>query len=185
MKQILVFLIAISFLRCNNDEKPPIKPDDVIIEATNLIYTDLNDLEKEDMIFTRCCCYPHNWNQGVNCIEKEDAFYVKAKIDINLLGLLSESRTFNKSSLINSNPHSLYGKYHNRWKFLDKNGVEICETSKFEGHHDFRLIRNDSIDEIIIGPLPVKPNTMIIEIIDSKYYDGIIPKVEIKTNTNN
>ena len=137
------------------------------------------------------CCYPENWRYGVNCVEKEDAFYVKTKININLLAALSEpdlsggAGIFKKDSLIssNSNPHLLYGSL-NRWKFIDENGNEICQIEKGDGHHHFRLIRNDTIDELIIGPLPKKPRKMIIEILDSKCYEGITPELEIKTNAN-
>lgn len=181
MKQTLASLLLLTLISCGeNQDKKPIDKFDVIIEAQNLNYDELSDLEKESIIFSRCCCYPHNWNQGINCVEKENAFYVKAKINNKLLANLSESETFDKDKLLNENPHFLYGKYHNRWKFIGQSGSEICETSKFEGHHDFMLIRNDTIDEVIIGPLPTKPKRMIIEIIESKYYMGITPEAEIE-----
>jgi hypothetical protein len=181
MKQLFFTILLLAFFNCGeNEKKSPIIASEVIIDAITLNFDDLNDIEKEDMIFTRCCCYPKNWNRGVNCIEKEDAFYVKAKININLLAELSESKIFTKDKLINSNPHSLYGKYHNRWQFLDEDENWICETSKFDGHNDFMLVRKGNIDEVIIGPLPEKPSKMIIEILDSKYYKGITPEFVIK-----
>jgi len=179
MKRLIILLLT--FFSCGEAEKKThINSTEVIIEAANLTYNDLNNVEKEDMIFTRCCCYPENWNRGVDCVEKENAFYVKTKININLLAILSESNTFKKDYLISENPHTLYGKYHNRWKFIDEDGNEICSTAKFDGHNDFRLIRNDTIDELIIGPLPKRPKKMIIEISNSKYYPDLTPEYVIK-----
>jgi hypothetical protein len=178
MKNI-VFLISLFALLSCGEKKKSINSSEVIIQATLLDFTELTDLEKEEMIFTKCCCYPENWNRGINCVEKEDAFYVKAKIDINLLGAISESETFTLNKIITSNPHSLYGKYINRWEFKDQNGNTICETAKFDGHNDFGLIRNDTIDQVIIGPLPKKPRKMIIKIMDSKFYKGMNPETEI------
>lgn len=180
MKHILLSILVLSILGCGSNEKKPIKPSDVIIEAVNLSFKNLNYTEMEDMIFTECCCYPINWNKGVDCVQKEEAFYVKAKINIDLLAILSESETFSKDELITSNPHSLYGKYHNRWQFVDESGIEICQTAKFDGHNDFNLIRKGNIDEVIIGPLPKKPSKMMIEISNSKYYQGVKPEISIK-----
>lgn len=181
MKHLFLIILLLTFFGCgNNDKKLLIDPSDVIIEAINLNFEDLNDAEKQDIIFTRCCCYPTNWNRGVDCIEKEEAFYVKAEINIKLLAALSESKTFSIDKLITSNPHSLYGKYHNRWQFIDENGNEICETAKFDGHHDFNLLRQGNIDEIIIVPLPKRPKKMMIKISDSKYYRGITPEIKIR-----
>lgn len=181
MKQLFFSILFLTFIGCG--QNPPelkIAKSNIILGAENLSFSDLSDKEKEEMIFTGCCCYPNNWNKGVNCVEKEDAFYVKTRIDINLLSSLSESKTFSKDELLTENPHSLYGKYHNRWKFMDENGIEICATSKFDGHNDFGLIRNGMVDELIIGPLPKKPRKMIIEIMDSKHYDGITPEMSLK-----
>ena len=100
-------------------------------------FDDLSINEKSNIIFDKCCCYPKNWNKGENCIEKENAFYIKAKINNNLLSYISESNTFPREELLNQNPHFLYGKYKNRWKFLNEDGQIICETSKFEGHNSF------------------------------------------------
>lgn len=179
MRNFFYILIFIS-LSCINSNKKSINPEKVIVEAINISYDDLSNAEKEDMIFTKCCCYPYNWNRGVDCIENEKAFYVKAKIDVELLATLSESDAFKISQLITSNPRSLYGKYHNRWQFKDENGKEICETSKFDGHNDFSLKRIGYIDELIIGPLPKKPSIMLIKVSDSKYYEGIIPEVKVQ-----
>lgn len=181
MKKTLFIISLFAFFYCGENKKiKTINPSEVIIEAVNLNFSELSNSEKEDMIFTKCCCYPENWRRGVNCVEKENAFYVKAKININLLGALSESETFTFDKIITSNPHSLYGKYINRWQFKDQKGKIICETAKFDGHNDFRLNRNGTIDEIIIGPLPKKPSKMMIRIMESKYYNGITPEIYIK-----
>lgn len=173
---ILYFLIGCS----GKNEKKPIDASKVIISATLLKFEDLNDSEKADMIFDNCCCYPKNWNQGENCIEKENAFYVKAKINNNLLSYISETDAFPRDNLLNENPYSLYGKYRNRWNFTNEKGNPICETAQFEGHNSFKLVRLDSIDCIIIGPLPEKPEEMIIEILDSKNYPELIPKCKVQ-----
>lgn len=180
MKQIIFTFFIFIVFSCKKETKVSISSFEIIIEAISINFNDLDYVEKKEMIFTNCCCYPENWHQGVNCVEKENAFYVKAKINFKLLAALSESETFTMNDLISSNPHSLYGKYHNRWQFIDEDGYEICETSKHKGHNNFRLIRNDTIDEIIIGPLPKKPIKMLIDIVDSKYYKGIIPEMTIK-----
>jgi hypothetical protein len=175
------FLFSIFLFGCSEKkDRKPIDASKVIISATLLKFEDLNDSEKADMIFDDCCCYPKNWNQGENCIEKENAFYVKAKINNNLLSYISESDAFPRENLLNENPHFLYGKYRNRWNFINEKGNPICETSKFEGHNSFKLSRLDSIDSIIIGPLPEKPKEMIIEILDSKNYPELIPKCKVQ-----
>lgn len=180
MKSIYFSILLLIIIGCaKKEKKKSINPFDVICESELFTFSELRNEEKEDMIYTNCCCYPNNWNRGVDCVEKENAYYVKAKININLLATLSESDAFNIQYLISSNPHTLYGKYVNRWKFLDENGFDICETAKFDGHNDFRLVRNDTIDEVIIGPLPKKPLKMIIDIVNSKYYKGINPEKEI------
>lgn len=173
------YLILLIVFGCtNNSKKILINPSDVIIQAVVISYSDLDSEEKENLIYTKCCCYPSNWNHGVDCVEKEYAFYVKAKINVYLLASLSESRTFPKSHLISSNPHFLYGKYVNRWDFKDEMGYEICKTSKNNGHNYFNLVRNDSVDHLIIGPLPKQPKKMLIEILDSKNYPGLTPEYE-------
>ena len=75
---------------------------------------------------------------------------------------------------INTNAQSITGVVQN------EKGNPICETSKFEGHNSFDLSRLDTIDSIIIGPLPEKPKEMIIEILDSKNYPELIPKCKVQ-----
>lgn len=179
-RYILPFLLIIFFSCSEKNDKKNINSSDVIISATLLKFDDLSINEKSNIIFDKCCCYPKNWNKGENCIEKENAFYIKAKINNNLLSYISESNTFPREELLNQNPHFLYGKYKNRWKFLNEDGQIICETSKFEGHNSFELVRFDSIDNIIIGPLPEKPKEMIIEILESKNYPELTPKCKVQ-----
>lgn len=181
MRDLIFLILLLALFSCSRNGRQPIDPNKVIIEAVGLRFNDLNQEEKKGLsnYFIDCCCYPENWNEGGNCIKKEEAYYVKSKINNDLLASLSESNKFDLEFLINSNPKSLYGKTSNRWEFLDEFGNAICETSRFEGHNSFNLTRNDTIDEIIIGPLPVKPKKMIITILDSKYYKGITPIIEI------
>jgi len=174
-------ILLLIFFSCNSKkETKQNNSSEVIISATLLKFEDLNRYEKADMIFDNCCCYPNNWNEGENCVEKENAYYVKAKINISLLAYLSESEAFPRKHLLDPNPHFLYGKYVNRWAFSNDKGIPLCQTSKLDGHNNFGLSRLDSIDNIIIGPLPEKPKKMIIEILDSKNYHGINPECEVK-----
>lgn len=169
--QIFPIILIIICISCGQSQKnnSPKSDSTVIIDAICLTYQDLSETEKKEMIFTECCCYPENWNKGENCIDKSEAYYVKAKIDINKLSILTESEAFSNDELITTNPHSLYGKYKNRWQFMDENNQKICETAKFEGHNSFGLIRDNYVDELIIGPLPKKPKKMLIEITDSEF----------------
>ena len=91
----------IIFFSCTEkNDKKNINSSDVIISATLLKFDDLSINEKSNIIFDECCCYPKNWNKGENCIEKENAFYIKAKINNNLLSYISESNTFPTSSTL-------------------------------------------------------------------------------------
>ncbi len=172
-------LVLTLFYSCNQTPKKSlINPKEVIEFAEVLTYKNLSDSEKEKIKYG-CYCYPKNWNRGVE-FKKEDAYFVKTRLNNGLLAELSESRTFSKDYLISSNVHSLYGKYHNRWKFMDNYGVTICPTSKFAGHKTLSIKRIGQIDELIIGPLPERPKKMIIEILDSKYYSNITPEYDLK-----
>lgn len=186
MKSQILLIVAIFFLsNCSNDSQKseniesPNQFSKVIIQAKVIEYNDLSEEEKESNFTTNVCCYPENWNNGVDCISKEDAFYVKVKINNILLAILTESNAFSMDDLLDENPYLLYGKYHNRWGFWDENGVEICETSKFEGHNYFGVKRDKNVDELIIGPLPKKPKKMKIEISDSKNFPEVTPVFDI------
>ena len=168
---ILIILISISCSK--KPEKPKIDSSKVILSAEILKYDDLKYLYADELKYD-FYCYPRNWRDGEE-FKKEDSFFVKAKIDNTLLAALSESDGFEISHLISSNPHFLYGKYVNRWEFVDSTGNIICETEKFEGQRLIELKRNFSVDEVIVGPLKTKPLRMTIKILNSKYY---------KTNSN-
>lgn len=104
----------------------------------------------------------------------------KQKSTITFLAKLTESNAFSEKDLLSNNEFYLYGKYHNRWIFISVEGDKIIETEKFGGHRTFEVIRNKNIDEVIIGPLPKKPQKMYIEIKDSKNYPNITPEFNIK-----
>jgi len=89
-----------------------------------------------------------------------------------LLAELCESESFQINDMLNENKYSLYGKYINRWEFINSSGGLICETDKFSGQKLIELNRNGEIDEVIIGPLIEKPTKMQIKILDSKYYQN-------------
>jgi hypothetical protein len=62
-------------------------------------------------------------------------------------------------------PRILYGKYKNVWAF-EASGSPVPETERYRGHWLAWVKRNSllSIDEVVIGPLPEKPDKMIIRI---------------------
>jgi hypothetical protein len=181
MKKLYLNLIIIFihfFIGCGKSEVPKIDLNNVIQNAEILTFNDLTNSQKEKLEY---CCnyYPNNWRDGV-VYKKEDAYFVKAKIDNNLLAKLTESNAFSEKDLLSNNELYLYGKYHNRWRFISLEGDKITETEKFEGHRTFEVLRNKNIDEVIIGPLPKKPQKMYIEISDSKNYPNMIPEFNIK-----
>lgn len=166
------------FIGCGKSEVPKIDLNNVIQNAEILTFNDLTNSQKEKLEY---CChyYPNNWRDGVE-YKKEDAYFVKAKIDNKLLAKLTESNAFSEKDLLSNNELYLYGKYHNRWRFISVEGDKVIETEKFEGHRTFEVIRNKNIDEVIIGPLPKKPQKMYIEISDSKNYPNLRPEFNIK-----
>ena len=179
MKYFLLISILLLFNSCNNSPKKPlINPSEVIEFATVFTYENLDETEKEKIKYG-CYCYRNSWRNGTE-FKKENAFFVKSRINNNLLAELSANDPFTKDKLITSNVYSLYGKYHNRWKFINSQGMEICETQKLTGHRTLNIVRIGQTDEVIIGPLPEKPTKMIIEIMDSKYYPDLTPEFEIK-----
>lgn len=178
---ILFFIFSIG---CGKTEKAEIKIKDVIKSVEILTFKDLSDQQKEELEYC-CSYYPNNWRDGVS-FEKENAYFVKAKIDNNLLASLTESNTFSKTELLKNGDTYLYGKYHNRWGFVDNKNDTIFETEKFEGHRIIEITRRDNIDEVIIGPLVEKPKKMYIEINSSKNYPNLTPEYIIysKSSTN-
>ncbi|RXR18877.1 hypothetical protein [Flavobacterium stagni] len=178
MKHFLAIVTLLFISACTNKpEKAPIDSSKVILSAKILRYEDLGINEKADLKYA-CYCYPVNWRESVEYL-KEDAFYVSCKIDNKLLAQLCESETFKLESLLDEKPSSLYGKYINRWLFMDSLGLKVCEKSKFEGQEIRTVYRKGEIDSIVIGPLITKPKTMAIQILDSKYYkDNADPSFE-------
>ena len=169
---ILMLFLVIS---CNKVEKKPIDSNKIIIDAKIIAYNELNTKLEYDFY-----CHQSNWRDGIK-FEKENAFYVSAKINNKLLAELCESESFQISDMLNENKYFLYGKYINRWEFINSNGGLICETDKFNGQNLIELNRNGEIDEVIIGPLIEKPTKMQIKILDSKYYpNNSNPEFEIK-----
>lgn len=179
LKYFILLFVSFYFISCNNSPKKPIiNPKEVITFVQVLSFNDLDDQQKEDLKYG-CFCHPDNWYNGIE-FKKENAYFVKVKLKNKLLAELSESEAFPISYLLNSNAHTLYGKYHNRWKFIDSTGNKICETDKFDGHKIIELNRFGELDEVIIGPLITKPTKMEIEIADSKYYPNLTPEYKIE-----
>lgn len=186
MRLLFITLFTLILTLSCEEEKREINTNDVIKSVEVMDYEKLTFnyanllLEKETFRYG-CYCYPNgNW-RDLKEFKKEDAFFVKVKLNNRLLAELSESETFSKEYLLNpEDANFLYGKYHNRWKFFDSFGTLICETEKFEGYEIIDINRNGNFDEVIIGPLVKKPAKMEIEILDSKYYPNITPKFQIK-----
>lgn len=157
--------------------KTPILIDDstVILSAEVLTYEQLDSISKAEEFKYGCYCFPSNWNEPKE-FEKEKAFFVKAQIDNNLLADISQSNTFPKKDLLEISSTYLYGKYKNRFKFIGKDGIGICETEKFQGFEIMSISRNRNVDVLLIGPLIEKPREMIIEISDSKNYPDAEPR---------
>lgn len=172
-----IILIFILLVGCGKKEIVHIEIKDVIINAEILTFKDLSNQQKKNLEYC-CYYYPSNWRDGIN-FEKEKAYFVKTKIDNNLLASLTESNAFSKADLLNNGNTYLYGKYHNRWGFVDNENDTIFETAKFEGHRIIEITRKGNIDEVIIGPLVEKPKKIYIEIIDSKNYPDLTPEFDI------
>ena len=169
---IIVGLIA----GCSNDNVK-INPEGIIESAEVLTYSELSAIDQEK-VESDCICHPKNWNIGVK-FEQDSTFFVKVKLNNKKLAQLSESNTFSIDKLLSDNVYSLYGKYHNRWKFKNSAGKQICETAKFQGFYILTIDRSGEYDNLIIGPIPEKPSELIIEINESKNYPGITPKIGI------
>jgi hypothetical protein len=188
MKRKIVFkiylsFILINFVSCNNVEKQIIDSNKVIINAKVLTFKELSSIQATKHNYNSFC-YPNNWRNGIE-FDREKAFYVFAKINNKLLAGLSENESFQINDMLTENNYSLYGKYLNRWEFIDSVGNVICETDKFDGHKILEIIRIGEIDEVIIGPIPEKPKIMLINIQDSKYYPkNPTPKFELNLLKN-
>ncbi|QOG02083.1 hypothetical protein [Flavobacterium sp. MDT1-60] len=179
-KAIILFFVFSA--GCSKTEKVQIEVKNIIKSAEILTFKDLSDQQKKELEYC-CSYYPSNWRDGVS-FEKEKAYFVKTKIDNNLLASLTESNTFSKIELLNNGNTYLYGKYHNRWGFVDNKNDTIFETEKFEGHRIIAITRRGNIDELIVGPLVEKPKKMYIEISDSKNYPNLTPEYIISLDSS-
>jgi hypothetical protein len=192
MKKILLTLFIFSFL--SGCEKPaPVNKSllhKAIIEASVINYemlspTELNNVYPNPRYFG----VNENWSNGTVFVPK-NAFYVRARLDRNVLAKLSlafscgsaaNSRACTEKKLVKAikklfsyKPRMLYGKYKNRWEFIGNAGL-MPETEKYEGHGLISLnTSNDGlIDTVLIGPLPVKPKTMVISFYYGYKIDGL------------
>lgn len=173
----VVGIIFIGFFTACSDDVAELKPEEIIESASVLKFSELNSADQEKVEYD-CFCHPNNWNQGIK-YEKDSTFFVKVRLNNRKLAQLTESNTFSIDDLLSDNPYSLYGKYHNRWRFKNSSGAFICETAKFQGFYILTIDRNGDHDDLIIGPIPEKPSKMIIEINESKNYPGITPKFNL------
>lgn len=174
----LLFIVPLLF-GCSSEQLTPINDSEVILSAEVLTYEQLDPLTKAEQFKYGCYCFPCNWNDPKE-FEKEKSFYLKIKIDNDLLASLSESRTFPKKDLLETSPTYLYGKYKNRFRLIGIGGRDICETDKFQGFEIMNLERKNKIDFLLIGPIIEEPKKIIIEILDSDNYPGITPKYTIQ-----
>ena len=161
-------------MNCEKVKRPIIDSKKVITNAEIVTFEDLDSSEKNRLEYC-CSYYPNNWHDGVN-FSKEDAFFVKAQIDNNLLAEICVTRNRTKADLLGQNASMLYGKYRNRWKFTDENNFLIYDTDKFEGHHLLSINRSGRFDEVVVGPLLKAPNRMYITISESENYSNLVPE---------
>ncbi|WP_306568703.1 hypothetical protein [Flavobacterium lindanitolerans] len=177
-KLLLKIIILITILNgCRKSDIHKVDLHKVIQSTEILTFNDLTYSQKQKLEYC-CYYYPNNWRDGIG-YKKEDAYFVKAKIDNNLLAKLTESNAFSQEDLLNKNEFCLYGKYHNRWGFISLEGDTIVETQKFDGHRTLEIFRHKNIDEVIVGPLPKRPLKMYIKISNSKNYPNMTPEYKI------
>jgi len=192
MKRILIILF-LSISGCSAPANVNLTLLDTTIKSAIILhYIDLTDEEKKQIgSYAKFYRENENWNKGTK-FEPSTAFYVRAIIRRKELAIVSsmyscgsalqcsQSQIDNKVSklLSYSNPLMLYGKYKNRWKFSTESGV-MPQTERFDGH---RLINIDQsndnkLDEVLIGPLPQIPISLIIT-----PYDGYKDDYYIRYN---
>lgn len=171
---ILFFFLLLS---CSKTEKPRIDSNKVIIHAKIVSYANLIKQPENNSY-----CHTNSWRNGYE-FDKKNAYYVSAKINNKLLAELCESDSFPINAILNENKYALYGKYINRWEFINSTGGLICETEKFDGQKLIEVHRIGEIDEVIIGPLIEQPDKMIIKILNSKNYrNNLFPEFVINKN---
>ena len=158
---------------------------EVIEQAEVLAFDLLSERERNDIPKTSSYSLSGSWGSGCcRTFDAEDGFYVRAVVNPFALALLTFYSSCGTSlSIVNcttseiaqkvdtttgpsANPHALYGKYKNSWRFSSSTG-EIPSTRKFAGHSAIverfgrgRLAR----DTVLVGPLPERPTSMAIQI---------------------
>jgi len=174
--QLLLFIIT----SCDS-KKEHIRLKDVIEYAEAIPFDSLSKKQQEKIDY--CYYYPYNNWRDTEEFDKKESYFVRARIKNKFLAELSKSSAFPVSTLLDdSNPRFLYGKYSNSWKFYDKNNISIRPTTKFGGHDIQEVTRIGDLDNILIGPLPKKPDLMEIEILSDDYEYARNPEYKIKNN---
>lgn len=59
-----------------------------------------------------------------------------------------------------------YGKFHNRF-VAERAGTKIPDTQKFIGHRSSAFQRSEKADRLLIGPMPDKPDRLILRMSNS------------------
>ncbi|MBI4595345.1 MAG: hypothetical protein HY730_03095, partial [Candidatus Tectomicrobia bacterium] len=189
---ILIFP-ALLLISCSDHATiDPKLSDQVIIEAHVINYEELSKSEQDKIGI--CCFYSTGgWTVGdLVRFSPEKAYYVRARINIDILARLTEAnkcgtitqparcteeeiQTKAKALAEHSNPHMLYGKYKNSWAFTSS-GIAVPKTVKFDGHRLLSINRDtvSRLDEVLIGPIPQRPDQMMI-IIYSSSVNGYEP----------
>jgi len=180
----LLGLTVLLFLSCSDQATiDPQLSDRVILEAHVITYEELGKKER-DSIDSLCCSYSTGgWMaQDLVRFSPEKAYFVRARINIDTLARMTEAnqcgtimqatrcseeelQTKAASLAGHSNPYMLYGKYKNSWVFM-ASGTTVPATEKFDGHRLLSIKRDTASrsDEVLIGPIPHRPDEMIIEL---------------------
>lgn len=167
MASTLRYLIISIFLfsACDNKikESQKLKRTPNPILTTKVLSWDQLNIIQRDRISAHNFIHPDGYDKGPVEFEREKAFYVVATVDIKSLAKLSESDAFKADKILeNNNPYAIYGRDKNTWRFTNS-GLIIHTTDKFQGFHIEHLSRNRSKDSVLIGPIPEKPEVMIIK----------------------
>lgn len=158
----VLLICVVTLTSCQEEKTFQVNLKDVI-ECAEAIPFDSLDVNQQNKI-NYCSYFPYgNWRDTKE-YKKEQAFFIKAKINNALLAELCKSDVFPVETLLDSNFYSLYGKYRNSWKLFDDQHKVIDPSNKFEGHDIFEINRIGNIDYIIIGPIQTHPYKMEIDI---------------------
>lgn len=171
------------FLSCSDQATiDPQLSDQVILEAHVFTYNELGKKER-DRIGSYCSYSTGGWTaRDLVRFSPENAYFVRARINIDALARMTEANQCgtnmqrtrcseeelqqNVASLVGDpNPYMLYGKYNNSWVFM-ASGTTVPVTEKFDGHRLLSIKRDTASrsDEVLIGPIPHRPDEMIIEL---------------------